>query len=358
MTLNRRQFLAAGAALLVAANSPRIFAAEGRKIIVQGGSPNPNTGYIHMYAAQQLGFFEEEGLDVEVRYSRGAPLATQIVSSGDAEFGNFTFEPLILGYSKGLRGKFVYQLYNETIYFIGIPEGSPLKSVKELAGKKIGVSNLSSSAIPIAKAILREAGVDSGTVSFVPVGFGASVIAAVEKGQVDAIAQWGAAYGVLERLGARFNYFHHSQLKRIGNGGFLASERMLANERDKIAGYGRAIAKATAFVLANPEAGLKMYWKVNPNGRRGKSEAEALADAKIEMKYMLREFVPPRDSDGQPAYGKITLESVQNYIDIFSREAGVTDPPRAEDMVDVGFTEAFNEFDLAAIEEMARTWKG
>lgn len=356
-TINRRQILAAGVGFAAFANCPIVFAASERKIVVQGGSPSPNSGYIHIYAAQQLGFFREEGLEVEIRYSRGAPLAAQIVSSGDAELGNFTYEPLILGYSKGLRGKFVYQSYNETIYFIGIPKGSALTSVSDLKGKKIGVTNLSSSALPIAKAILRDAGVDSNTVSFVPVGFGASALAALKGGQVDAIAQWGAAYGVLERLGARFNYFHHPRLKNIGNGGFLASEKMLSNHRKAIAGYGRAIAKGTAFVLANNDAGLNIYWKVNPSGLRGKSEAEALADSKIEMKYMLKEFAPIQVG-GRPVFGQISYGSVQAYIDVFSKEADMkAPPPRAQDIVDSSFSEAFNDFDLDKIEEMARKWK-
>lgn len=352
--MNRRQLLAAaGAAALIRPAS--VFAADG-KIIYQCGSPSPNTGYVHLYAARELGYFKEEGIALDIRYSHGAPLATQLVSSGGADCGSFTYEPMILGYSKGLRGKFVYGKYHKTIYYIAIPKDSPLKSLKDLAGKKIGIVSLSSSATPIAKAILENAGVDINSVQFVPVGFGPAVIHALKSGQIDAVAQWNAAYGVLERLGARFNYFRHPKLTSIGNGGVMASEEMLAKRKGDLIKMCRAMAKGTAFFFANQDAALELFWKANPGLRPSGSKAHAYALAKTEMKHVIDDIAPPTGTDGRPIYGDIKLKNVQAYIDIFSKEMKIAKPPKATDIADESLVKTFNDFDLAKVQEQARKW--
>jgi NitT/TauT family transport system substrate-binding protein len=352
--MNRRQLLAAaGAAALVRPAS--VFAADG-KIIYQVGSPSPNTGYVHVYAARELGYFKQEGIELDIRFSHGAPLATQLVSSGGADCGSFTYEPMILGYSKGLRGKFVFGKYHKTIYYIAIPKKSPLKSVKDLAGKKIGIVSLSSSAIPIAKAILDSAGVDVGSVQFVPVGFGASVMQALKSGQVDAIAEWNAAYGALERLGADFNYFRHPKLASIGNGGIMASEEMLTKRKGDLTKLCRGMAKGMAFFFANKDAALELFWKANPALRPAGSKAHAYEVAKMEMKHVIDDMAPPKGPDGRPIYGAIDLHKVQDYIDIFSKEMKIAKPPKATDIADDSLVKAFNDFDLAKVQEQARKW--
>jgi NitT/TauT family transport system substrate-binding protein len=353
--INRRELLA-GTIAAAAFGPAQVFAA-GSKIVVQGGSPSANTGYVHLYAALQLGYFKQEGLDVEIRFSRGAPLAAQIVSSGGANFGNFTYEPLILGYAKGLRGKFVYGTYQKTIYFIGIPKDSAIKSVAGLKGKKLGVSSLSSAAIPVAKAILREAGVDSGSVQFVPVGFGGSVLQALKSRQIDAVAQWDAAYGALERLGGSFNYFRHSKLATIGNGGLLASEDMLTHNKDELVKFCRGVAKGMAFFFANPQAGLELFWKSNPGIRPSGSKEHAYEVAKTEMKYVIEDITPPKGADGRPIFGFASYENAQRYIDIFAQEMDIKSPPSAKDIVNIGFIKAFNDFDLKKVQEAARKWR-
>ena len=93
------------------------------------------------------GFFKEEGLQVEVRFSTGGPQATQITASGGADVGQVTQEPAIEGYDKGIRGKMFYTQFTRLIYHVAVPADSAIQSIADLKGKKIGVSNMASASL-------------------------------------------------------------------------------------------------------------------------------------------------------------------------------------------------------------------
>src|SRR5437763_15831955 len=72
------------------------------KLSLQTGATAPGIYLANLFVAQHAGFFRDEGVEVEIRYTAGGPLATQIVASGGADLGDVTFEGLLLGYDKGI----------------------------------------------------------------------------------------------------------------------------------------------------------------------------------------------------------------------------------------------------------------
>src|SRR5690606_25257767 len=123
--------------------------------------------------------------------------------------GFVTYEPLVAGYDKGLRGKFVYQLLNALDYKIALLPDSPIKGPKDLAGKSIGIASMGSNAIPVAKSILASAGVDENDVTFIPIGVGAAALEAMRNGQVDAYAAFTTGFGAILRVGQDLRYITH-----------------------------------------------------------------------------------------------------------------------------------------------------
>lgn len=71
------------------------------KIVIQNGSPVPAAAYLDYYVAQEVGFFKEKGPDDKIRYSWGAPQATQIAASGGADMGQIAFESYLYGRAGG-----------------------------------------------------------------------------------------------------------------------------------------------------------------------------------------------------------------------------------------------------------------
>ena len=159
-------------------------AAPETKLVLQAAFPVPSVSLAAVYIADQAGFFKEEGLDIEIRFSSGGPQATQITASGGADLALVTIEPAIQGYEKGIRGKAFYRYYTRLPFFIAVPADSPVKTAADLAGKKFGVSNMASSTIVTTKSTLRSAGLAVTDDAFLPVGIGDFALTALRSGQI------------------------------------------------------------------------------------------------------------------------------------------------------------------------------
>jgi NitT/TauT family transport system substrate-binding protein len=328
-------------------------AAAQTKLIVHGGSPSPNIAYINLYVGQQAGLFKEEGLEVEVRYASGAAMATQITASDGADIGDVTYEPFLLGYEKGLRGKFFYDRYDHNIFFIGVPEDSPIKTVQDLAGKKIGVSNMGSSSLNVANSMLRGAGLTPSQDIFVPVGIGDSAITALKTNQIQAYSLFDAAYAGLERSGLKLRYIQHPTIGKTGNGGYFASDRTLARKRGEMVKFVRAMIKAHVFIRENTPVSLKMYWTVNPAARVGATEADALKNGMQELR-----FAPFFSGRPDNRIGKFDLKGLEAYLETLGKEGVVPPKFTVADFVRTDLVEeAHGGLDLASVATMARNWK-
>jgi NitT/TauT family transport system substrate-binding protein len=325
------------------------------KLIMQAGSAVPSAVYIPLYIAQQVGFFKDEGLEVEARYVTGGPVAAQLAARGDADIAHIVFDPVVLGYDQGLRGRFFYQTYTRLMYFVAVPPESPIKAAADLRGTKVGVVNLGSAAVTVTKSMATLAGMPADSVTFIPTGIGPQALAALTSKQVDALALWDAVYATYEASGHHLRYLYHPTLKDNGNGGFFASEKTIAEKRKALEGFSRAIAKATVFLMENPAAAVHIYWKVNPNAKIGKDEAEAMAQSRTEMKFVSQAFDVSR-RPGQ-RFGALDDKQVQGLIDLLVEDGTLKKPVPAQAIITQDFVPAANDFDVQKARAFAHDWK-
>jgi len=329
--------------------------AQTKKFIMQGGAPVPYSAFIGAYVGQQTGFFKEEGLDVEVRYASGAPQGTQVAAANQADVAIVTVEPLINGYDKGVRGKFLALINNKLIYYIAVPEDSPIKTVEDLRGKKIGVASFGSAAVPVVRSILRSAGIQPASDTLLPVGVMDQAMAALKSDKVQALGLYDGMYFALERAGFKFRYFHHPALTNFGNTGMFASDDTIKNKQDELCRFSRAYAKATLFAVTNPEAAVKMYWKVAPSARRGATDEEAMKNGLAEIAPMLKVYdigFPPGRK-----YGQIDRAAFEKYIELNKQEGVINATPPVDALVTDAFSECMNKFDADAVRAKAKDWK-
>jgi NitT/TauT family transport system substrate-binding protein len=352
--IKRWKFTALG--VVLAASLPLIDAAQAQtKLIEQAGYPVPDLSNILNLVSEQAGFFKEEGLQVEVRFSTGGPQATQITASGGADVGQVTQEPAIEGYDKGIRGKMFYTQFTRLIYHIAVPADSPIQSIADLKGKKIGVSNMASASLVVARSALRLQGVPIDGDMFRPVGLGDGAVAALRTGQVQALSMWTAAYASMMRAGTPLRFLYHPTVAEIGSGGFFASDNVLREKRDTLIRFGRAQAKATIFLLENPEATLGLYWRSNPAGRGTGTDEEAMRRGLEEMRILRTLYTREKLPDKR--YGFADMAGIQTYIDMFRNEGVITRAIPASEVVSNDFVDAINDFDLAQVRAVAHNWR-
>ena len=191
--------------------------AADTKIIYNLTSPTPTVAEApHASVPAVLGLWKEAGLDVEVNPTSGSTQAVQLVTAGTSNFTMATVEPLIIGKQKGAKLVAIYNHVREPIYTVAVTTDSPIKTLAEVKGKRLGVLSLSSGAVPFTKAMLASVGIEPERgVTWLPTGIGQQSVHAVKSGQVDAIAYWDWAYAIMENAGLQFRHFTTDETKNV-----------------------------------------------------------------------------------------------------------------------------------------------
>ena len=340
-------------AVLIATIGMGATAFAQEKVIIQNGSPVPAAAYLDFYVADIAGFYEEEGLQVEMRYSQGAPQAAQIAASDGADMGQVAFEPYLYGYSNGMRGRYFFNSTHYNIFFIGVPEESDIHTVEDLKGKKIGVSNMGSGSLIVARSMLRGAGIDPDPSVFLPVGVGDTALQALRSGQVQALSLWDGGYAGLERAGVKLRYIHHPLIGWTGNGGLFLSDNSIQKNRDKALKVVRSLVKARIFIKENLDAALDIYWRVNPGAKQGATEEEARAKGIAELEF-LSPFLIDADVN---EIGRFNMDDLATYLDVMKEEGVLTTDITPEQLASNELLDEIGNIDVEAVRERSRNWK-
>lgn len=204
-TFDRREFLAASAAasaLVVVPSLAGAQALEKKKVTIAVGGKNL-LYYLPLTIAEQLKYFEAEGLEVEIVDFAGGSRALQAVVGGSADVVSGAFEHTLNMQAKGQPMRaFVLQGRAPQIVLAVSTQTMPnFKSVADLKGKKIGVTAPGSSTNIMANFVLAKAGIKPTDVSFVGVGASSGAVAAIRSGQIDALSNLDPVITILQRAG-------------------------------------------------------------------------------------------------------------------------------------------------------------
>lgn len=144
--------------------------------------------YLPTMLAHQLGEYKKAGVDVEVIQFKGGSEALKAVMGGSADVVSGYFDHTVNLAAKGqnLQSFVVYDRFPGFALVVSPKHTAAIKSVKDLANKKIGVSAPGSSTDFFLKYILGKNGVDPNSVGVIGVGLGATAIASMEQGEIEA----------------------------------------------------------------------------------------------------------------------------------------------------------------------------
>ncbi len=155
--------------------------------------------YLPTMLAHQLGEYKKAGVEVDVVQFKGGSEALKSVLGGSADVVSGYYDHCVELAPKGqdLQSFVVYDRFPGFALVVSPKHNAEIKSVKDLANKKIGVSAPGSSTDFFLKYILHKNGVDPNSVGVIGVGLGATAIAAMEQGRIDAAIMLDPAVTVL-----------------------------------------------------------------------------------------------------------------------------------------------------------------
>jgi NitT/TauT family transport system substrate-binding protein len=160
--------------------------AQSKVTIAVGGSAC--LCYLPTVLAKQLGEFEKAGVNVDMVDFKGGSQALTAVLGGSADVVSGYFDHCVNLAAKNqfLQAFVVYDRYPGLVLVVSPKQTGAINSVKDLAGKKVGVSAPGSSTHYFLNYLLKKNGVDTGSVGVIGVGLGASAVAAMEQGSIEA----------------------------------------------------------------------------------------------------------------------------------------------------------------------------
>lgn len=160
-----------------------------------------------LYLGQEKGFFSKRGLKLSMTTAQGGAAIVPGVVSGQFHFGFSNMTSLMIAQSKGVPVKAVVNgvastgVAGKDFGAITVKKGSPIKSAKDLEGKKVAVNTLKNINETAVRESVRKAGGDPSKVKFVELAFD-QMPAALDSGQIDAAMVVEPALATVKSQGA------------------------------------------------------------------------------------------------------------------------------------------------------------
>ncbi|ROR73575.1 ABC transporter substrate-binding protein [Bogoriella caseilytica] len=310
-----------------------------------------------MAVAEHLGYFDEEGVDLQIVYTDESVAAVQGVNSGNLEIGSTPPEPLWQSIEQGNDIQLVYNYIREqTGSIVSLADG-PIQDLEDFEGALIGQQSLGSSNLLLSNGILASVGLEEDRdFQNIAVGVGAAALQALDSGQVQGLSLWDTEYAAFEAAGTELNYFTTPEVESLFSTTYFVTPDYLEESPEAIAGFGRAMAKATLFTATNPEAALQIMYEEYPDTRlAGMSEDEQLEIDLIALERRLALLVAG-DPQGQGTWGEYAPAAIESWAD-FALEAGIIGSDiDAAAYAQNTLVEAYNDFDGEAVIAEAEGW--
>ena len=159
--------------------------------------------YLPLTVAERKGYFKDEGLEVEIPDFAGGARALQALVGGSADMVSGAYEHTINMAAKKqpIKAVVLQAKYSSIALVMSKEKAAKYKSAKDLKGWKIGVTAPGSSTNMFVNNLLAKDGLKPTDVSIVGVGTGAGAVAAMEKGELDAISNLDPVLTQLESTG-------------------------------------------------------------------------------------------------------------------------------------------------------------
>lgn len=193
------------AALLgtLALNAAAAAAEPEKKAVTLGVGGKALLYYLPLTIAERKGFFKEEGLDVTINDFQGGSKSLQALIGGSVDAVTGAYEHTIRMQTKGQDIVAVIELGRFPAMVLAVKSSlaDKVKKPGDLKGMKIGVTAPGSSTHNFVNYLLAKDGVRPDEVSIIGVGAGGTAVAAIKKGDIDALVNLDPGISALERDG-------------------------------------------------------------------------------------------------------------------------------------------------------------
>lgn len=264
----------------------------GSKVTIGIGGQTLLT-YLPTTLAQQLGYYEEAGLDVSLQDLQGGSKALTAMIGGSTDITSGYYEHTIQMQAKNQPIKaFVNMNQSPGVALVIAPKSKDaINSITDLKGKNVGVTAPGSSTDMFIKYLLNKNGLPLDAASVSGIGAGSSAVAAVQQGQVDAAILLEPDITVLaKRIKTTPKVLAdtrtHEQVQQLygaqtwPSSTLYAKSDWLDQNRDKARKLAGALTKTLTWIEAHSGAEIAAKMPSNFNGGDAEQYAQVIEELK------------------------------------------------------------------------------
>ncbi len=303
---------------------------------------------------KQLGFFDEANLNVDMVTADGSTAAIQALASGSADVAYASSAAILTAIDQGLPIKAFAGLTTHWPYYIGVPEGSGIKSVADLKGKRVGVISLASASYFDLKANLADVGLSENDVEVIPVGSGTAAAAALQSNQIDAVDSFSDSFSIMQNSGVSLTMLNRpAEMDKLFSVTMVTTTKNLQEKPEALARFVRAAYEGIVYSQVNLDSALQLGFDEfpilagasDPQGDEAKESRAALQIALLDS----LPTDPAKDPNEWGDWLALNDERWNAVIDFAYSTGQISEKFPVDKVWDGSMTDQYFDFDRTAI---------
>jgi NitT/TauT family transport system substrate-binding protein len=321
-------------------------AAQSEPVEIVYAQPTPPTLLFYpALVAEELGFFEDEGVKAELAPAAEEISATAFLDNGDADVSFADVDEIILARSKGGEHVSIFSPQHSNTAGIVTPEGSDIQDFAGVRGKKVGLA--SEEDTTLFEAMLDVAGISEDEVEKATVGTSGPLLAQLfEKGEIDAYVGNASDFTAMAANGVALRNITPEDIGRIDGNPLAVLPETLQEKEEGVVGFLRAWAKAQHLGQAKPDVVEAIVREKVPAEWRNEASGEAALQQSIEL-------MTPDDPE---RIGDVREDVWATGQDVLFRAGILEEKTDVSAALDDQYIEQINDFDRAEVEKAADDW--
>lgn len=324
--LSRRRVLQYGAFTTATLAMPSLVRAQATDAADLQLSWIPNSNQLGEVCASSLGYFREEGIDIEMHPGGPNNNGIPVIASGQMEIGEISGSTnLMLAVAQGLPVKaFAAGLQRHPFVFLSL-EKNPVRKPEDLRGKKVGLSV--TSAVQL-KGVMKLNNIPEGEVEIVPLG---NELTPLLTGQVDVVSSWLTNTTAIKHLGpdvVKMSLWD-AGLKLYANV-YYAQPSTIDQKPEMLAKFLRGAARGWEYAYKNRDEAVQLLIKQMPALKA--ADERAAADVILDHSF--------NDSTEAAGWATMELSRWEDQIELAVELGQLPRKPPVNEVVTLAILEA------------------
>jgi NitT/TauT family transport system substrate-binding protein len=290
-------------------------------------SPAPALPEATLWLARELGFYQKEGLDVDITEVNATPSLITALRAGEIDVGDINSEDVIrLTASKDLEMRTINSASGRNFFMIVGKD--TLGSVLELQGKSFAIARVGSQDHTLSARVMAAKGLPSDAVNYVAVGAPNVRAQALVAGQIDATTMSLGTWVTVQNqknIKVLVNVDDYFNALPLANKGNAVTTKVLTEKPEALRRFTAALINTSRYLAQNKAAWADAMVKLRPD------------IARSDLEYLWDQFGASWAVNGQ-----LNMNAYQASTDFLYETGAFNDVPKidARDWADTQFVDS------------------